>query len=219
MQYNLTLNLEPNATFSNFFCATAYEKALLNKVMKQQSPILLIGEDGTGKTHLLQAACHQKINQWLYLDGKKNQEIHPSILENLQHQLICIDNIDWFCQHKAWQDAIFKLIIDNHNQLLCSAASAVVVSARKDLESRIQAMLTLKLPRLDEKNQAKALLFKSKRKGFALNLHLIQWCQKQLPRDNDSLFTFIDRLETESSRLKKKPSIHLAKTLLESYDK
>lgn len=214
MQYNFTLNLEPDATFNNFFCASHYEKALLDKVMHRHTPILLIGEQGSGKTHLLQAACHHKANQWLYLDGKKVDNISPSLLENLQGQLICLDNLEYICQQKAWQDVLFKLVLDNQNSLLFSASSAFVISERKDLQSRIQAMLTLKLPGLDEKNQAKAILHKSKRRGFPLEIHLIQWLQKQLPRDNGSLFSFINHLETESSRQKKKPSIHLAKTLL-----
>ena len=218
MQYHLSLALEPNATFNNFYCANDYTTALLTQIQEQSTALLLIGGSGSGKTHLLQAACHHQQGQWLYLDGYKVHQVDPIILDNLEGQLICVDNLEALCKHKAWQDALFTLLLVNHNRLLCSAASASVHSDRQDLQSRIQAMLTLKLPTLDENQQAQALLHKAQRKGFPLPLTLVQWMQKNLPRDNHYLFAFIDELTEECSRLKKKPSIPFAKILLSQHN-
>ena len=214
MQYQLPISLQPHATFDNYYCNSAYTEALINQLQQKTTPIIITGTQGSGKTHLLQAACHHQKNNWLFLDCNKLEETVPTLIENLEGQLLCFDNIEQLFQKKKWEDALFKLFLLNHNQFLCSSSSSAITTHRKDLQSRIQAMLTLTLPTLSEQDQFDALQQKTIKKGLLFPTKLIVWMQKNLPRDNTFLFSFIDELEKESLRSHKKPSIQLAKALV-----
>jgi DnaA family protein len=220
-QLHLPITLEPYATFTSYYCATPYSASLIKHLEKIsiQQPIILCGPNGAGKTHLLQAACHAHKQQWLFLDGTQIEKVDPSLLENLENQLVCIDNVDHLMNHTPWENALFKLIINHRSQLLFSTKHSPIDAKRQDLSSRFQAMLTLKLPILNEQEQQQAIQHKASAKGLDLNETLINWMQKNLERDNHNLFQLIDKLEKETLRTHRKPSIALLKTLTDHQEK
>ena len=214
-QLHLPITLEPHATFTRYYCATPYSASLIKHLenISAQQPIVLCGPQGAGKTHLLQAACHAQKQQWLFFDGTQIERTDPSLLENLENQLVCIDNVEHLMKNASWENALFTLIIHHQNRLLFSTRRAPINAKRQDLGSRFQAMLTLKLPPLTEQEQLKAIQHKASAKGLVLNETLVNWMQKNLDRDNHHLFQLIDTLEKETLRTHKKPSIPLLKTL------
>lgn len=216
MQYQLPISLQPHATFDNYYCNSGYTEALINQLQQKTVPTIITGRQGSGKTHLLQAACHHHKNNWLFLDCNKLENTEPTLIENLEGQLLCLDNIEQLFQQRKWEDALFKLFLLNHNQFLCSSNSSSINTYRKDLQSRFQAMLTLTLPTLSEQDQFNALQQKIIKKGLNFPNSLILWMQKNLPRDNTFLFNFIDEIEKESLRSLKKPCVPLAKNLFHS---
>lgn len=213
-QIPLPITLEPHATFNSYYCADAYSASLIKHLenIHTQQPIILSGPSGVGKTHLLQAACQQQ-QQWLYLDATQRETAEPTLLENLDNQLVCIDNVDHLLRNNAWEKALFKLILNHQNRLLFSSSASLLNAKRADLSSRFQEMLTLKLPVLDEKEQCQALLHRAQTKGLKLNTTLIHWMQKNLERDNHFLFRLIEKLEKETLSIHKKPSLALIKSL------
>ena len=216
-QLTLPISLEQNNTYKNFYCHSPYMNELIQQVKNEETQVIILtGESSTGKTHLLQAACHQTNRRWLYLNCETLDRSNPKILEDLKNQLICIDNIELMKGKKNWEDALFKLLLSNTNQLRISSQLPSIQLEREDLNSRLQSLLTLKVIKLTEQSQEQALMFRSHNKGIPLSKELIQWMQKNLPRDNKFLFNFIDSLDTESLKSKIKPSIALAKKLLET---
>lgn len=208
-QLHLPLSLEPNATFSNYYCHSSYMRTVLEKLTHTQQSILLSGADGSGKTHLLQAICHHHKTPWIYIDCNTHQKTNLSILENMENQLICLDNINAVASIKKWEECLFKLMISD--QRLIVSSQPQVHFTRKDLQSRITALDTYDLTNLDEAGQHQALQHRAQSKGLPLPNAVIHWMQRHLPRNNTFLFNFIDQLETESLRQQKKGSIQLAK--------
>lgn len=217
-QLTLPITLEKHLTYDSFYCQNTYMHGLLQQLKHTESKAInLIGESGTGKTHLLQAACHQSQRCWLYLNCHHLANSHASILENLENQLICLDNIEYIKGKKEWETACYKLLLSNSNRLLISSQVAHIQLARADLESRIQSFTTFKTVRLTEETQQYALLLRAKKMGMTLSVDLTRWMQKNLPRDNHSLFKFIEELGNNSILEQKKPSILLAKKTLEQF--
>ena len=56
-QLTLGIRLRDDATFDNYF--TAQNDQVVHDLQMQKEPyVFLFGANGTGKSHLLQAACH-----------------------------------------------------------------------------------------------------------------------------------------------------------------
>ena len=217
-QLTLTIALEQNNTYKNFYCHSPYMNKLIQQIRNEHTQVIIItGEKSTGKTHLLQAACHQTSRRWLYLNCETLDKSNPKILDDLRNQLICIDNIELMKGKKNWESALFKLLLTDINQLRISSQLPSIQLERADLNSRLQSLLTLKVVKLTEQSQEQALMLRSHNKGMPLSKELIKWMQKNLPRDNKFLFNFIDSLDNESLKNKVKPSIPLAKKLLETH--
>ena len=214
-QLHLPISLEPNATYNNYFCATPYATKLVNQLRSLTAPIIISGEKGTGKTHLLQASCHHTKRNWFYLNCANIASTCPSILENLDSHLVCIDNVEFLNKNKKWEEALFKLLLSS-SQLILSTSSAQIPLHRADVTSRLSAIMTFKLPNLNDQEQHKALQHRAQKKGIPIAPEVFTWMQKNLPRNNQCLFDFIDTLEIESSREKRKPSIMLAKKIWEA---
>lgn len=213
-QLTLSISLEQHNTYNNFYCHNSYMNELIQQVQNEQTQIVVLtGEESTGKTHLLQAACHQTNRRWLYLNCETLEKSNPKILEDLKNQLICIDNIELMKGKKDWENALFKLLLIDKNQIRISSLLPNIQLERADLNSRLQSSLTLKVIKLTEQSQEQALIFRSHNKGMPLSKELVKWMQKNLPRDNKFLFNFIDSLDTESLKNKIKPSISLAKKI------
>lgn len=214
-QLHLPISLEPNATYGNYFCATPYAAKLINQLRDLTAPIIISGEKGTGKTHLLHASCHHTERNWFYLDCANIKLTNPCILEDLDSHLVCIDNVNLLYKNKKWEDALFKLLLTS-SRLILSTSIPQIPLHRADVTSRLSAITTFKLPNLNDQDQHKALQHRAQKKGIPIPPEVITWMQKNLPRNNQYLFDFIDRLEIESSREKKRPGIQLAKKIWDS---
>ena len=208
-QLHLPLSLEPNATFGNYYCSSPYMHTVLEQLIHTEQSILLSGPSGSGKTHLLQAICHHHKTPWIYIDCKTYQKTSLTILENMENQLICLDNIDAISNIKQWEDCLFKLMISDQRIILSSQPQ--ICLTRNDLQSRVKVLDTYDLSNLDEEGQYQALSQRAQNKGLPLPSTVIHWMQRNLPRNNSFLFKFLDHIETESLRQQKKGSIQLAK--------
>ena len=57
-QLTLGIRLRDDATFDNYFSGQN-DQVVHNLQMQEEPYVFLFGADGTGKSHLLQAACHE----------------------------------------------------------------------------------------------------------------------------------------------------------------
>ena len=113
MQFALDLQLCDVSTFDNFIVADNQQtlQQLQMGLAKQiETCFYLIGPQQSGRSHLLQACCHQlgaQNKQAIYLPLEQHQQWHPSLLESLeQYQLICLDNIESIAGKLEWEEAI-----------------------------------------------------------------------------------------------------------------
>ena len=118
-QLSLDVQLHDEATFDNYFVG---ENGALVNCLKDitasqtgERVIYLSGPKSSGRTHLLQAACHElakKQQPVCYIPLRAQLEIKPEMLDGLTHMpLICVDDLECVAGDDAWELALFNVLI------------------------------------------------------------------------------------------------------------
>lgn len=169
--------------------------------------LVLWGETGAGKSHLLHALCDAYGNKQrtaILVDGNQRNHLHPAMLEGLADvDLVCIDNIERFAGDPAWEEALFHL----YNQIQLSG-SAWVVSADvaplqsalrlADLKSRLCACEVYRLQVLADSAKRDWLRQFAHVRGFDLELEWCDYILNRSARDPATLTQVINKLDAAS---------------------
>src|SRR5690606_40875175 len=108
-QLPLGLGLRDDATFSNFYPGASEPLVgrLLHQFEADGEPFLYLwGPPGVGRSHLLQAACHQasaRDLRTLYLPLEELGHFPPLMLEDVERlDLLAIDDLERVVGRKRW---------------------------------------------------------------------------------------------------------------------
>ena len=113
---------------------------------KKNDCLYIWGSQGTGKTHLLQAACKQADDmnsQVTYIPLKQYEEFDSEIFNGLgKLDLICVDDLEFISGNLEWQQRLTLLyneIRDNNNSIIISSTSSPknIKIELDDLKSRL----------------------------------------------------------------------------------
>lgn len=186
--------------------------------------IYLWGQVGTGKSHLLQAACTlatDRGNSTAFIPLGQLDELTPEMLSGLEdHGLVCIDSLDCMESNDDWELALFRLFNDRrekHRPIIFSAGKSPngINIRMPDLKSRLSWDLVFHLKPVDENTMITALKLRARSRMFDLPDDVINYLVKRVSRDTHTLFNTLDRLDEASLRNKKKITIPFVKSLLE----
>jgi DnaA family protein len=209
-QLPLGINLQFSQSFANYN-ATFNHTALLvlRQVIARQSEnsLYLWGESGTGKTHLLQAACQEMTyfdQTPAYIPLSELKSEGTMILEGLDSlDLVCLDDLQVIVGFNDWERALFNLfnLLKDHNiPLLMTGNAAPNDLGLKllDLESRLSWGGVFKLQCLDNKEKIKALQQHAKQLGFELPEKVARYLLKQFAYDLETLIQQLRSLDYAS---------------------
>jgi DnaA family protein len=183
----------------------------------------LWGRRGTGKTHLLQAAC-AAVNArggaatYLDLDGGCG----PEWLEGCESlDLVCLDGLERACDDAAWNSAIFRLhtLMQDGPGRLYVASTAPPASLRfrlPDLRSRLLAAAVHQLHELDEAGQVEALARRAAARGLELPREAALYLVHRMPRDMHSLCGVFDRLDEAALAAQRRLTVPFLRQVLEA---
>ncbi|HVN41551.1 MAG TPA: DnaA regulatory inactivator Hda [Steroidobacteraceae bacterium] len=183
----------------------------------------LWGRAGTGKTHLLQAACAavgERGGAAAFFD--LTQTADSAVLQGCEGlELVCLDGLDAVAADPAWNAAIFRLhtlMQDGAGRLVVSseAPPAQVPIALADLRSRLLAASVHQLHDLDEAGQVAALQLRAARRGLELSAEAALYLLHRLPRDTASLFSMLDELDEASLAAQRRLTIPFLRAALEA---
>jgi DnaA family protein len=167
--------------------------------------VWLWGRAGTGKTHLLQAACAaagERGGAAAYFDLRDSAD--PERLEGCETlATVCLDSMDIVAGDAAWNAALFRLHMLMHDlggRLLIASglAPASLGFHLPDLRSRLLAADIRQLHELDDAEQVQALQIRAASRGLALADDAALFLVRRLPRDMHSLCQVLDRLDEAS---------------------
>jgi DnaA family protein len=183
----------------------------------------LWGRAGTGKTHILQAACGYASRYQIkpgYIPLSDYGQLAPEILNGLENlDLICIDDIDSVSGMPDWERGLFNLfntLAESRKQLIVTSASSPsgIEISLPDLKSRLASGLTYHLKKLADEERLLALKERAGQRGFELTDEVLDYLSRRVARDMHTLFDWLDRLDEASMVSKRKLTVALVKELL-----
>lgn len=226
-QLPLHFEFRANHTFDDFFAGANQEiiDHLKSCVGGTGEPfIFLWGTAGQGKSHLLQACCHQAQNSNLrsfYFDLATLKLPDPAILSGLDEcDIVCLDNFDQIAGKPDWELAFFNFFNqhrDQGHQLILSAPCppAALDIKLPDLKTRLNWGLTLKIKDLSDHDRIAALIFKADRLGFEITQQSGRFLVSHYDRDPESLWALLEKLNLASLAAKRKLTVPFLKEILE----
>jgi len=195
----------------------------LGLVMRQteqagEPQLYLWGAPGSGKTHVLQAACQRMGAQGLpaaYLSLA--DALHPGALDGLEQlALVALDDIQAIMGLEAWELALFDLINRLREQqvplLLAADTPPSSLAVRlPDLASRLAWGPVLRLEVLDDAGKREVLRAHAAERGMELPDEVIYFMFAHLPRGLSSLLAGLEQLDRASMQRQRRVTLPLAR--------
>ncbi len=172
--------------------------------------IYLWGEEGSGKSHLLQAcvtAAQAAQRDAVYARGSVPQPADVVAVDD-------VDQLDDAAQIELFD--LYNRMRDGGGLLLASGkASPLHLALRDDLRTRLGWGLVYQVHGLSDEEKAQALTQHAQEKGFALPPEVAQYLLRHGRRDLPSLMAVLDALDEHSLRLHRAPSVPLLKEVMQ----
>jgi DnaA-homolog protein len=179
------------------------------------------GAEGSGKSHLLQAACAAAVRA-AYLPAAGILEAGPAVLEGWEDRaLVCLDDIDRLAGRDDWERAVFALF-----NRLWEHGGCLVVSARAspaatplvlpDLRSRLAWGGVYRLEPLSDEDRVAALRRRAHFRGFDLPVDAARFLLRRLPRDMRELCGWLDKLDVASLAAARRLTLPFVRDVIEA---
>lgn len=187
--------------------------------------LFLSGPKGSGKSHLLNAACHDARERGMgafYIALKHLPEEAAAGLEGLQMlDLVCVDDFDRVAGNAAWERALFRCFNE-----VRAASGRLLIASRKplgqlefglpDLESRLAWGVRLKLQYPDDDGKLEVMRQRARSLYIELPDDVQAYVLKNSRRDMASLLEVVERLKDAAFAGKRKITVPLAREVLKS---
>ena len=169
---------------------------------RKRGECYLWGPASVGKSHLLQAVCHQMGNDALYLPLDELIDIPPeALLEGAETvPLLALDNIQAVLPHPDWQAQLFHVFNRRrdagHGQLFSAdRAPSELTTLLPDLRSRLTSVTIFQLPKQSEQELADMLQFRAARRGLLLSDEVVHYILARAERSAVALIELLVRLD------------------------
>ncbi|HZJ92485.1 MAG TPA: DnaA regulatory inactivator Hda [Thiopseudomonas sp.] len=228
-QLSLGMRLRDDATFANYYpganaVTLGYvEHACETEDQWMDSLLYIWGTAGSGRSHLLQAAClrvEELGGRALYLPLADLAKYGTQLLDNVEFcDLVCLDDIQAVLGQPHWEEALFHAfnrLRDAGKQLLIAADA----SPRKlpiqlpDLQSRLSLALVFQLHELSDDEKLRALQLRASRRGLRLSDDVGRYMLARSVRSMTVLFDTLEQLDSASFQAQRKLTIPFLKEAL-----
>ena len=227
-QLPLALRCPPDQRFDTFVGAPEGALAQLRAFARGDADaavdsLYLVGPAGTGKTHLLLAACAEAETagrRTAYLPLAAAAGRLGDALEAFEHaDLLALDGLDAVAGMREDEVALFHAhnrARDAGRRLLYAARFApdALPLTLPDLRSRLSQCARLVLEPLDDAGRADVLRLRAQRRGLHLDDAAIDWLLRRVDRDLASLTVLFDRLDRESLAAQRRLTVPFLRSVL-----
>jgi len=224
-QIPLPVQLRPEADFSAFVVGPNDEAVAAVAAWAAGTGdhfIYLFGTTGSGKTHLLHAACWQAVQgdrSAIYLP-LKHGKLAPSALDNLElWNLVALDDIQTIAGNATWEEGLFDLynrLRESGQHLLVSGHVPVseLPLTLPDLRSRLGWGPGYRLLPLPEGDCERLLRESATRRGLELDADAVDYIMRRCPREPGYLIGLLEEIDQEVLRRKRRPTRWLVRQIL-----
>lgn len=225
-QLPLGVRLQDRAVFASFLAGgnlQALEHARALASAAADGVAWFCGAAGTGKTHLLQAACAAagETRRAGYIPLADLRPLGSGILDGLRDiQCLCVDDVHAVAGDAAWEQALFALycaLEERGARLLAAAAAppALLSWALPDLGSRFAASAVFQLRALEEAEQREALKLRAQVRGLELPEEAARYLQRRFPRDMRTLYALLDTLDEAAIIAQRRLTVPFIRSVLQ----
>jgi len=186
--------------------------------------LYLSGAHGSGRTHLLVAACAAAS-----ADGRSAQYLPLSNLRGARadairgfggSDLLAIDDLDAIAGERDAEHALFDLYnrcrAERATLLFAASAPAAQLGITlPDLVSRLSACTQLLLKPLDEVERRALLRERARERGIELEDVALDWLFTRRKRDLATLLDLLDRIDRASLAAKRRVTVPFLRTLVD----
>jgi DnaA family protein len=179
----------------------------------EPATIWLSGPEGSGKTHLLQAATACASHGAMYVPLRAAGSSGPQVLEGLDTlAFLALDDMDAVAGDHHWELTMFDLfnrIRSAGGQLLFAARNPPAHSgiALPDLASRVASAVVYRLRPLDDEQTLEALQRHARSRGLELPDPAARYLLTRISRDMAAICRWLDELDTASLAAQRKLTV------------
>jgi DnaA family protein len=186
----------------------------------------IAGPEASGKTHLLQAACHEaasRARRAMYVPLAE-RGLEPAILAGLESvELLAVDDVERVAGDPAWERELFVLLNElaarRSGLLLAARSPAAAAGFRlRDLASRAVGAVAYRLQPLGDSDRLAALLAHAGARGLELERGVAEYLLNRVERDMAVLVRWLDRLDRASLTEQRRVTIPFVRELLAAVD-
>lgn len=217
-QLPLALTLAAHAHLDTFVAGASElaVKHVTELAAGRKDSVWLWGAPGSGKTHLLQAACRAGSllgRRTMYVPCGRDDVLHPQLLAGLESvDLLALDDVDTIARDAAWQVPLFGVLngrLGGAGALLMSAhvSPAAAGFALPDLASRAAGAVIYRLEPLADDHQIEALLVHARARGLQLDRAAAEYLHQRVARGMTELIARLERLDRASLAAQRKLTI------------
>lgn len=225
-QLPLPISLSSKVTFENYVAgnnevAVTSLQNLLNT--KSELQIFVWGKGTRGKTHLLQAICHQAAEEnknAAYIPLKELAESDPRMLHGMEHlDIICVDDIHLVGNDEEWAIELFNLVNRCRAQKTPLVFSATqkpqeMSLALEDLRSRLMWGPVFYLRNLQDEDLLQTITKRAEQLGLEIPLEAAQYLLTRSRREIKELLEIIDQLDKETIIQQRRVTLPLIRSVL-----
>jgi DnaA family protein len=191
------------------------------------SSVFLSGDQGSGKTHLLNALCHETREHGgraFYLALNRLPEDAIASLQGLEKlDLVCVDDLHVIAGSKAWEEALFHCfnrIREAHGNLVVSSNKrlSALNLGLPDLASRLAWGLRLQLLPMADPDKLAVINLHSDALGISLPADVQKYLLKHHERSLTALIKTVEDLHHAASIHKRRITVPLAREVLKAAD-
>ena len=228
-QLPLRLALSRGRRFTNFEVAPDNAELVnaVRRIAVDSTPerVLLVGDAGSGKSHLLEAASAAASaggDSVAFVPMRDWRSQHVDAVRGLGRSgLLCIDDIDTAAGDRGWEEALLALLetsASRRARVLASAAAlpSNIPFALADLQSRLSAATLYRLRELDDESRARALRRHASARGIEIPDDVVGYVLTRCRRDMPSLVALLDRLDYHSMAHRRRLTVPFVRALLET---
>ncbi|MBW7469426.1 DnaA regulatory inactivator Hda [Marinobacter sp. F4218] len=226
-QLPLGIKLRDDARFDNFHGDRNASAASRLKAICEQPegiPVVVIcGDSDTGKSHLLQAICHDaesRSRAAVCISIAELEPFGPEALAGLEGaDVICLDDVDRITGQGAWEEAVFHLYnrVQDRGGLLVVSLSEVPSAASftlPDLVSRLTHGLTVQLGIYRDDDRLRILMARAEQRGLVIGDDVAGFIMRRAPRRLGDLLAILDTLDENSLQAQRRLTIPFVKTVM-----
>jgi len=223
-QLPLGVSLRDRANFGSFHPGpnSMVVERLRSLAFGDRGVVWLWGASGSGRSHLLQAACAAAgARRAAYLPLNELGEAATGFLADVRLlDLLCIDDVGLLIGRRDFELALFSAYrsLDERGGALIVTADyppAGLSWVLADIRSRFGAAEIFQLKALDEEGELEALRLRAVSRGLDLPEETARYLLRRFPRDMATLGRLLDEIDFASLSAQRRLTIPFVKSILD----